>query len=199
MSYRGPKAKKSRALGVALTTKSAFIMNRKPNAPGQHGGRRRGARSTFGEQLLEKQRLRFQYNLREKQLRKFFDQAKRRKGNTADELLRLLERRLDNFVYRAGFAPTIYAARQLVSHGHVAVNGRKIDRPGKLVTIEDVITIREKSRNMPMVQSALTQANPPGYIEASKEQFMARLTREPETEEIPVICRVPMVVEFYSR
>lgn len=199
MSYRGPKAKLSRRLGVPLTEKASKVMLRKPYAPGQHGQRRRRGLSNYGKQLLEKQRLRFQYNVSEKQLRNYFSIAKAVKGTTPDELVRLLETRLDNVVYRSGFAPTIYAARQLVSHGHVLVDGKKVDIPGYRVLQEHVVTIKEKSRKMPIIVDALERAASVPYLECDKGQFSTRVMRAPERSEIPITCDAQLVVELYSR
>lgn len=199
MSYRGPKVKLSRALGVALTTKAATVMTKRPNPPGQHGGRRRGSKSNYGEQLLEKQRLRFQYNLSEKQLRRYFQMAKKRTGNTADALVKILESRLDIVVYRAGFAHTIYAARQLVTHGHIIVDGKRVNKPGFLLSSDHTITLKEKTKANPVVQDSLSKAIVPTYIDRNRDTLEAKFAREPEVTEAPIICRVPMVVEFYSR
>ncbi|MEN3026949.1 MAG: 30S ribosomal protein S4 [Chlorobiota bacterium] len=201
MRYTGPKVKLSRKLGIALTPKAQKYMERKPYPPGQHGPEKRRAKlSDYGRQLLEKQRLRFQYNVHERQLRRYFQLASRMPGNTADNLIQLLERRLDAIVLRAGFARTIYAARQYVRHGHVEVNGQRVTIPSYQVDVGDTVRIREKSRRIPDIQEAVRQAaQAPPYLEVSKADFSARLLYVPPREEIPVICEVPMVVEFYSR
>ena len=192
MSYKGPRAKKSRALGVALTTKAAAVMIRKPHPPGQHGQGRRRSKSDYALQLLEKQKLRFQYNVSEKHLRKYFATAKRKKGNTGENLLKILESRLDNIVYRAGLAPTIYSARQLVSHGHILVNGGRVNIPSFLVSLEDTVSVREKSKNLLIINDARSKANLPPYISSDAKSMVVRLEREPTIEEIPVICEVQM-------
>ena len=199
MSYRGPKAKLSRRLGVPLTTKAAAVMLRKPHAPGEHGQRRRRSPSDFGIQLLEKQRLRCQYNVSEKQLRRYFAQAKRRKENTADALVKILESRLDNVVLRAGYATSIYQARQLVSHGHFEVNGKRVNIPSYVVGLSDVITIRDKSKKLMLFQEAISKATVPAYIESDHQNMTTRLAREPEASEVPIQCETQLVVEFYSR
>ncbi len=201
MRYTGPKVKLSRKLGIALTPKAQKYMERKPYPPGQHGPEKRRAKlSDYGRQLLEKQRLRFQYAIHERQLRRYYEESSRMAGNTADNLIQLLERRLDTLVLRAGFARTIYAARQYVRHGHIEVNGKKVDIPSYRVNVGDVIRVREKSRRIPDIQESLRQlVQPPPYVEVSKADFSARLLYIPPREEIPVICEVPMVVEFYSR
>lgn len=201
MKYTGAKVKLSRKLGIALTPKAQKYVERKPYPPGQHGPEKRRAKlSDYGRQLLEKQRLRFQYNIHERQLRRYYEEASRILGNTADNLIQLLERRLDAFVLRAGFARTIYAARQYVRHGHIEVNAKKVNIPSYQLSVGDVVRVREKSRRIPDIQEALRQAGQaPPYIEVSKADFTARLLYLPPREEVPVICEVPMVVEFYSR
>ena len=143
MNFTGPKVKQSRALGVALTPKAEKYMKKRPYGPGQHGQRRRRRPSDYGVQLLEKQRLRYQYNVSEKQLQRAYEQATRKSGPTGEILIQLLETRLDALVLRAGLAPTIFAARQLVNHGHVKVNGEKCNigsrriKPGETVARRD--------------------------------------------------------------
>jgi small subunit ribosomal protein S4 len=197
--YKGPKAKRSRSLGVALTLKAAAIMNKRPNPPGQHGAQRKKAKSNYGEQLLEKQRLKYQYNVQEKQLRNYYKIAKNHKGNTGEQLLKILESRLDSVVYRAGFAPTIYAARQLVAHGHILVNGKKVNIPSFKVSLEDIVSLSKKAQNMIVVKNSLSQIVPPAYLAYQGEQTGIQFAREPMAHEIPVVCRIQMVIEFYAR
>lgn len=197
--YTGPKVRLSRRIGVALTTKAIKVMERRSTGPGQHGGGRRGKMSNFGAQLLEKQRLRFHYNISEKALRSYFHKAKRTKGNTVDNLFQLLEARLDSVAYRAGFAPTMYASRQLINHGHVRVNGLRVNLAGYLVKDSDIVTLTDKGKNVPWVQPTLASTNAPGYLEVDKAQIAARFIRKPERSEVPVQCEAPLVVEFYSR
>ena len=154
VNFTGPKVKKSRALGVALTPKAQKYMKNRPYPPGQHGQRRRRRPSDYGVQLLEKQRLRFQYNVSESQLRKAYKQATRMPGSTGDNLVQLLETRMDCLVLRAGLAPTIYAARQYVTHGHFRLNGKKATIPSQRLKVGDVITVREKSQQEPDLQRA---------------------------------------------
>ncbi|MDW8225656.1 MAG: 30S ribosomal protein S4 [Bacteroidota bacterium] len=201
MRYAGPKVRLSRKLGIALTPKAQKYMERKPYPPGQHGPEKRRAKlSDYGRQLLEKQRLRFQYSVHERQLRRYLEEASRMSGNTADNLIQLLERRLDSVVLRAGFARTLYAARQYVRHGHIEVNGKRVDIASYRVNVGDVVRVREGSRRIVDIQEALRQAGQaPPYLEVSKADFSARLLYVPPREEILVICEVPMVVEFYSR
>ncbi len=199
MSYRGPKVKLSRKLGIALTDKAAVVMNKRPNPPGQHGAKRRKAQSEFGKQLLEKQRLKFQYNISERQLRKYCDDAIKSKGNSSELLINTLESRLDAMIYRSGYCPTIFAARQFVVHGHVMVNGKKVDIPSFLVKTTDIVAVKEKSQQLPMVQVAVHKTIVPPYIEQDKSAYTCKFMRSPERQEVPIICELQRVVEFYSR
>jgi small subunit ribosomal protein S4 len=200
MKYTGPKIKKSRRLGIALTPKSEKYLERRPHPPGQHGpSRRRGKQSDYGKQLVEKQRLQYQYNLSEKQVRKYYTAASRKQGNTADLLLQLIEVRLDALVLRAGMARTIYQARQLVSHAHFQVNGKKVNIPSYNMRIGDVITVREKSRELEIFPAAQQIASTPEYLTVDDKKLTATLSRLPEHGEVPIQCEMPLVVEFYSR
>jgi small subunit ribosomal protein S4 len=200
MNYTGPKVKLSRKLGFALSPKARKYMDRKPYPPGQHGSAKRRAKlSDYGRQLLEKQRLRLQYNVHERQMRNYYQEASRMAGNTGDNLVALLESRLDALVYRAGFAPSMYAARQYVRHGHIEVNGRKVDIPSYRVKPNDVIQVREKSRKLECFMNAVRTAQPVPYLEVSKADFSAKYLYLPPREEVPVICEVPLVVEYYAR
>ena len=200
MNYNGPKVKLSRKLGIQLTPKAQKITAKKPYPPGQHGaGKRRGKQSDYGKQLMEKQRLRMQFNVSESQMRNYYKKATRITGNTADILVRLLETRLDAVVMRAGFARTIYASRQFVNHGHVIVNGRKVDVASYQVKPGDVIAIKEKSRKMEAFQDAVRTSAAPEYLEVNKADFSAKLINNPSREDIPVICELALVVEYYSR
>ncbi len=200
MNYTGPKVKLSRKLGFAMTPKARKYMDRKPYPPGQHGAvKRRAKLSDYGRQLLEKQRLRLQYNVHERQMQNYYREASRMAGNTGDNLVALLESRLDALVYRAGFAPSIYAARQYVRHGHIEVNGRKVDIPSYRVKPNDVIQVQEKSRKLECFQNAVRTAQPVPYLEVSKADFSAKYLYLPPREEVPVVCEVPLVVEYYAR
>lgn len=201
LNNTGPKVKLSRRLGIPLTPKAARVMEKKSYPPGAHGQSKQFQRkvSEFGRQLMEKQRLRAQYNIHERQLRNYMARATRKQGVTGNVLLQILETRLDAFIYRAGFAPTIYAARQLVTHGHVLIDDRRVDLPGNEVEIGQSVTIKPKSRQMPLIIEAIGNANPPSYIEVDRNNFSARLLRLPEREEVPVICELSLVTEYYSR
>ena len=195
------KVRLSRALGIPLTPKAARHLERRPYPPGQHGRRRRST-SDYRTRLLEKQRLRAQYHLSEAQLRLAMGRAVRSGRKTGEALLADLETRLDALVLRAGFTRTIYQARQATSHGHITVNGRRVDRPSFRVSPGDVIEIAAGSRTRtPFVIAAAGQhaAAPPPYLDVDTEALRARLLRLPERGEIPVVCDERLVVEFYSR
>lgn len=201
MNYTGPKVRLSRKLGVNITTKSQKYAEKKPYPPGAHGKMKRRAKlSDYGRQLLEKQRLRFQYNISEKQLRNYFLKASRLVGNTGDILLQLLETRLDALVYRSGLAPTIYAAKQLVSHGHIIVDGKRVNIPSYQVKPNQVVSLSERMRKNSTIQDSIRNASAvPPYIELTKADFSFKFLYVPPKEEIPVICELPQVVEYYSR
>ena len=202
MKYNGPKVRVSRALGIPLTPKAARIMESKSYPPGQHGPYRRRRRriSGYKEQLLEKQRLRAQYNIHERQMKNYFKKANAKSGNTADNLASLLETRLDALVLRAGFARSIYAARQYVGHGHIQLNGSVVNIPSAQAGPGDVITLREKSKKLTCFRDALMGAlSPPEYLSVDKDAITARLERLPVRDEVPIICDFPKVIEFYSR
>jgi small subunit ribosomal protein S4 len=200
MNYTGPKVRRARRVGIPLTPKASKIMERKHGGPGEPRVRsRRRQMSDYGRQLLEKQRLRYQYNIAEKQLRNTFMKAMGKHGNTGDILIRMLETRLDACVLRSGFARTIYAARQYVTHGHFEVNGSRVKSPGYQLKPGDTLQVREKSRKMACFRESLSQAVPPVYLEVSKDELKTRLLSLPKREEIPVECDIGQVVEFYSR
>jgi small subunit ribosomal protein S4 len=200
MSYRGPKAKRSRRLGVAITPKSQKYLETRGFPPGQHGkGRRPSKLSDYGRQLMEKQRIRFQYNMSEKQLRIAYEKASRSQDPTPDVLIQLLESRLDSVVLRAGFARSVFAARQYVNHGHFLVNGKKVDIPSYHVSVGDVISVREKSKSMECFKNALAVSTKCPYVVTDEADMSCRLTYVPSREEIPVVGDVATVVEFYSR
>ncbi|MCX7879974.1 MAG: 30S ribosomal protein S4 [Ignavibacteria bacterium] len=200
MNYTGPKVKLSRKLGLNLTSKAQKYTQRKPQPPGQHGrSKRRPRLSDYGRQLLEKQRLRFQYNVSERQMAKYFDEASRFTGNTGDILLQILESRLDSLVYRAGFAPTIYAARQLVSHGHILVNGKRVNIPSYQVKPNSIVSLKESSRNIPFVVESIRSVQPPPYLDLIKADFQFKYLYVPPKEEIPAQVELHQVVEYYAR
>ena len=201
MKYNGPKVKLSRQLGVPLSSKASKIMERKPHPPGAHGlsRNRRAKISDYKKQLLEKQRLRWQYNISEKQMLNYYKKSSQKTGNTSDNLANMLETRLDAIVYRGGLARTIFAARQYVTHGHIEVNGRRVDIPSYRVRVNDVVTVRQKSRKIECFNDAVKSARPPEYLAISKPELSITLMAAPEREKIPVVCDFPLVIEYYSR
>lgn len=200
MNYTGPKVKLSRKLGIQMTPKASKVMEKKSYPPGQHGAsKRRGKQSDFGKQLLEKQRLRLQFNISESQMVNYYKKASKLEGNSADLFVQLLESRLDAVLFRAGFARTIYASRQYIKHGHIFVNGKKANIPSYHLKANDLISIKEKSRKLECFQESIRLSAPPPYIEVSKVDFSARFLYAPNREDSLVVCEVPLVVEYYSR
>ena len=198
--YTGPMTKKSRRLGVDLVGgDSAF--ERRPYPPGMHG-RGRVKESEYRNQLIEKQKARFTYGLLEKQFRKYYEEANRRPGKTGDNLLQMLESRLDNVVYRAGFARTRRHARQLVVHGHFIVNGHKVDIPSYQVSKYDVIDVRQKSHEMtPFIIARETHGERlvPGWMDALPERMRILIHQTPVREQIEVPIQEQLIVEYYSK
>ncbi|MCY3836789.1 MAG: 30S ribosomal protein S4 [Anaerolineaceae bacterium] len=205
-SYHGPKAKKQRRFGELLIPRPKYqrILEKRAYPPGEHGKEkqyRSGRRSDYGIQLDEKQKLAFVYNVRERQLRRYYKQADRMAGATGDNLISLLERRLDNLVYRAGFAATVWAARQIVGHRHVLIDGKRVDLPSYLVNPGEVISLTAKMRNNVHVQQWMEQvasSNLP-YLQVDRDAHSATLLMTPERLQIPVPVDVQLVVEYYNR
>jgi len=200
--YTGPKSRISRRYGVALYGPSKSL-ERKNYPPGMHGpkGSRR-KQSDYATALAEKQKLRYQYGLMERQFRRYFETALRKRGVTGETLLQMLETRLDNIVYRLGFANSRGSARQLVAHGHVTVNNRKVNVSSYNVKAGDVIAIKDKpgSRRLVARNLELTQIQPiPDWLLADKDQFQGKIMRIPSREEIAPIVNEQLVVELYSR
>ncbi|MBL7495570.1 30S ribosomal protein S4 [Frankia sp. CNm7] len=197
-----PVAKLSRGLGLPLTEKAVKYFEKRPYPPGPHGRGRRNP-SPYKLRLLEKQRLRFQYHISEKQLRRAFEDADRGDGRTGHLLIEDLETRLDAAVLRAGFARTIYQARQFVGHGHIQVNDRRVDRPGYRLEVGDVVTVSPRSRRMApfllAVEGPAPRVSPPPYLEVDRQALLAVLARRPSRPEIPVTCDEQLVVEYYAR
>ena len=202
MNNSRPKARLSRALGIPLTRKCVKYFERRPFPPGMHGRGRRKA-SDYQVRLLEKQRLRHQYNISEAQMRKAFEDAHRKEGKTGENMVALLESRLDATVQRAGLARTVYQARQLVAHGHFTVDGRKVDRPSYRLRPGQVVEVRQSSRQKPPFQIAATGAHLDGpaapYLSTSVEELRTTVIRKPVRAEVPVVCDEQLVVEFYAR
>ena len=197
--YTGSSYKQARRVGMSLLENGKEIAKR-PYGPGQHGAEKRGKLSDYGVQLKEKQKVRFMYGLNEKQFRKTFNEAGKMKGIHGDNFLRLLESRLDNLVYRIGFASTRRAARQLVNHGHILVNGQKVDIPSFRVKVGSVITLKEQDKDLKVVNEALekvvSRVEYVSYDEAKKEATFVRL---PERQELPQDIDESLIVEFYNR
>lgn len=197
------KYKIDRAMGENLWGRSKSPVNKRSYGPGQHGQRRKNKVSDFGIQLKAKQKLKGYYgNLTEKQFRKTYDEAARRKGNTAESLIGLLEARLDAVVYRAKFVPTVWAARQFVNHGHVTVNGKKVNIASYRVKADDVVVVKEKSRNMALVLEAQqsSERDVPDYLEVGDRGFSVRFVRAPELADVPFPVKMEpnLVVEYYA-
>ena len=200
--YTGPKTKISRRFGVALFGPSKAL-ERKNYGPGMHGpkGSRR-KQSDYAIALAEKQKLRYQYGVLERQFRRYFSIASTRRGVTGEILLQLLETRLDNVIYRLGFANSRSAARQMVSHGHVQVNGRKVDVSSFNVKAGDAITVKDKpqSRRLAAKNLELTQITPvPDWLTVDKDQFSGKVSRIPSRDEIAPIVNEQLIVELYAR
>jgi small subunit ribosomal protein S4 len=197
--------RRSRALGLPLTPKAVRFWERRPYPPGEHGRSRRPSRTDYSGQLLEKQRLRAQYGVREKQLRRAVAEAKRCDGRTGDVLVQLLEMRLDAVVLRSGLARTVAQARQIVVHRHVTVDGQVVDKPSYRVRPGQVVSVRERSRAMaPFVIAAAgghreVLPTVPEYLTLGSDGLSVQIAREPRRPEVPVTCDVALVVEFYAR
>ncbi len=205
--YRGPVEKLERRLGVDLGLKGErrlagkSALEKRPYPPGQHG-QRRTKLSEYGEQLQEKQKAKFMYGVSEKQFRALFAEAKRQDGNTGAILIQLLEQRLDNVVYRMGFATTRRFARQLVNHGHILVDGKRVDIPSFRVKAGQKIEIREKSKTNPQVVRAMELTNQTGMVEwvdVEKEKLFGLFTRVPNRDEISIPVEERLIVELYSK
>ena len=196
--YIGPKYKISRRLGISLSGTGKEL--KRPYPPGQHGPGQRKKLSEYGMQLQEKQKLRHMYGLSEKQFHNLFKKASKMQGISGENFLILLESRLDNLVYRLGFANTRAGARQLVAHGHVTVNGRKVDIPSYTCTPGEVIGLRERSRNLKVVKEALENRNHlPEYLEFNEQTMEGKYVRLPERSEFAPEIDEKLIVEFYSR
>ncbi|MDO8961465.1 MAG: 30S ribosomal protein S4 [Methylophilus sp.] len=197
----GPRVRIMRALGVDLPGLSRKTIEDRPNPPGQHGGQSsRKRRSDFGVKLQEKQKIRFNYGVSEKQMRRLIVDARKGKEPTGEMLLQLLERRIDNVVFRAGFAPTGIAARQLVNHGHILLNGKPVNIASIRLKVGDEVTIKDKSKQIPMVvdsikSPALTR---PEWLTWDEQQKVAKIAHLPAFEDVPFPVDVQQVVEYYA-
>ncbi|MDX1809125.1 MAG: 30S ribosomal protein S4 [Sulfurospirillaceae bacterium] len=205
--YRGPVEKLERRLGVSLALKGErrlagkSALDKRPYAPGQHGQRRTKI-SEYGLQLREKQKAKFMYGVSEKQFRRLFSDANKKEGNTGSNLILLIERRLDNVAYRMGFATTRRFARQLVTHGHVLVNGKKLDIPSYTVKPGDKIEVCEKSKNNPQIVRALELTAQTGivpWVDIDTSKVFGIFTRIPDREEVVIPVEERLIVELYSK
>lgn len=197
--YKGPRLRIMRALGTNLPGLSAKTIDKRPHPPGQHGPRTRRKVSLYGSRLREKQKLRYHYGVSERQLRAIAASAARASGPAGSMIAQLLERRLDNVVFRAGFARTIPAARQLVGHGHVTVNGKVLDIASARVRRGDVVAVRPRAHKAVALQVAAGGALArPDWIEVEGDQLTAKVVALPDDRHIPFPIELGLVVEFYS-
>jgi small subunit ribosomal protein S4 len=197
------KYKLDRRMGENIWGRPKSPVNQRSYGPGQHGQRRKSKVSDFGLQLRAKQKLKGYYgNLTEKQFARTYDDAAKRKGNTSENLIALLESRLDAIVYRSKFTPTVFSARQFVNHGHVMVNGKRVNIPSYRVKAGDIVQVRERSRNMALVLEALQLAERdiPDYLEVDPKAMSAKFIRTPDFAEVPYPVKMEpnLVVEFYA-
>ena len=198
------KHKVDRRLKVNLWGRPKSPFNSRNYPPGQHGKNKKGKASDYGVQLEAKQKLKFYYgNMNERQFRNTYRKALNKKGNTTENLIGFLERRLDTVIYRAKFATTVFSARQLINHGHIKVNGRKVDIPSYLITEKDTIEVREKSKDLTMVVGSMLnkEREIPDYIQLDEKNKKAKLIRVPKFSEVPypTIMEPNLVIEYYSR
>jgi small subunit ribosomal protein S4 len=198
------KYKLDRRMGENIWGRNKSPVSKRAYGPGQHGQRKSRKLSDYGTQLHAKQKLKGYYgNINERQFRRYYEEAARRTGDTGEHMIGLLERRLDSIVFRAKFVPTPFAARQLVSHGHVAVNGRRVTIPSYLVKEGDTLELRTKAKDMALVLEAVknTERDVPDYIEANHSKMTAKFLRTPKLSDVPYAVQMQpsLVVEFYSR
>ena len=197
--YTGPAYKKSRRLSFS-TLENGKDLACRPYAPGIHGKDRKKKSSEYGVQLQEKQKVRFMYGLTEKQFHKTFDKAQKMAGIAGENLLMLLESRLDNLVYRLGLAKTRRAARQVVNHGHILVNGKKVDIPSYRVMPGDTISVKENSMNHPAILASVAdKVNVPAYLEFDEKKLSGKYVRIPERSELNSDINEQLIVEYYNR
>ncbi|ASV68691.1 30S ribosomal protein S4 [Cytobacillus sp. FSL W7-1323] len=197
--YTGPSWKLSRRLGISLSG-TGKELEKRPYAPGQHGPNQRKKLSEYGLQLQEKQKLRHMYGVNERQFRNLFDKAGKMTGKHGENFMILLESRLDNVVYRLGLSRTRRQARQLVNHGHILVDGKRVDIPSYRMQPGQTITLREKSRNLDIVKEAVEVSNfVPDFVSFDADKLEGSFTRLPERSELPAEINESLIVEFYSR
>ncbi len=198
------KYKIDRRMGQNVWGRPKSPVNHREYGPGQHGQRRKGKLSDYGVQLKAKQKLRGYYgNILERQFRSIYAEARRLKGDTGANMIGLLERRLDALIYRAKFVPTVFAARQFISHGHITVNGRRVTIPSFKVKVGDAVEVKDKSKQLALVleSTGLPERDVPDYVDVDHTKMTAKLTRVPQLTEVPYPVQMEphLVVEFYSR
>lgn len=197
--YRGPKQKIARRFREPIFGASKSL-ERKPYPPGQHGQSRRRKESEYSIQLKEKQKAKYTYGLLERQFRNLFDKAARKKGITGENLLKFLEARLDNTVFRLGFAETRRQARQIVNHGHILVNGRVVDIPSAQMRAGDIIEVRPKSRKLEVIQTSVSRNRRSySWLESDREELKGKFLDLPNREDIPENIKEQLIVELYSK
>ena len=197
--YTGPSYKQARRVGFSVT-ETGKELARRPYGPGQHGNDRKGKLSDYGNQLKEKQKVRFMYGVNERQFKKTFEEASKMKGIQGEDFLKLLESRLDNLVYRIGFATTRRGARQLVNHGHVTVNGNKVDIPSYRVKPGDVISLKADDKNLKVVAEALAKVSKRvEFINYDEGKMEGTYVRLPERNELNADINEALIVEFYNK
>ena len=200
--YRGPRIKKCRAVGTVLPGLTTAVTLDRPFPPGEHGTKRRRKPSDYKVRLLEKQKARYHFGVLEKQFQRYVRRASRMKGPSGENLVTLLQSRLDNVVWRLGFAVTIPAARQLVTHGHITVNGKKVDRPSYHVTAGSVIAIKERSKTKTFITEVIehTATLPrPAWLEMDPAKAEGKLITAPERADLPFELNENAIIEFYSQ
>jgi small subunit ribosomal protein S4 len=199
MRYTGSSWKKSRRLGFSILETQKELAKR-PYGPGQHGNTRKKKLSEYGKQLVEKQKLREMYGVNERQFRRLFMIALKSKEVTGFAFMKLLESRLDNIVFRAGLARTRRAARQLVNHGHIEVNGAKCDIPSRLLVVGDVVAVRENSKELKVIKESIeSNVTKVAYVELDAQNLTAKFIREPLREELSQGINEAQIVEYYNR
>ncbi|HKM10281.1 MAG: 30S ribosomal protein S4 [Bacilli bacterium] len=199
MRYTGSNWKRSRRLGFS-TLETGKELAKRPYGPGQHGNERKRKPSEYGKQLIEKQKLRHMYDVNERQFRRLFMIALRSNEVTGYAFMKLLESRLDNLVFRMGLARTRRGARQLVNHGHIEVNGKKVDIPSYLCKVGDVISVRENSRDLKVIKESLDSlATKVGWVEVDHEKLSGKFLREVDRKELPQDIVESQIVEYYNR
>ena len=197
--YTGPSYKQARRVGFSIS-ETGKELARRSYGPGQHGQDRKGKLSNYGEQLKEKQKVRFMYGVNERQFKKTFIEAENMKGMHGENFLKLLESRLDNVVYRLGLATTRRGARQLVNHGHITVNGKKVDIPSYRVKVGDTIAVKENSKEHPAIKASLEKATKRvEFVTFDEKKLEGKLVRLPERSELNADINEALIVEFYNR